>query len=105
MRSGYQIVDFCGKSLSDAKVIIPGIYDKIEGSLKAILCKNVVIDSVEIKPFYAEPVVVDGDYVIPVNITVTDAKTLTATNITITDDDEVTVSDATINSYEEKQEG
>lgn len=85
LKGGYKIVDFKGKALSTTAVVIPGIYDAIEGNYsKPLLASGIVITISGLDTEYADeyivPTVSSGDY----NIT------FHGYTIAIDDDDKVT---------------
>ena len=61
-KGGYQIIDLKGRNLiTDTPVKVEGIYDKIEGTTKALLFTGIVIDNKEYRDTY--PIVgVIADY-------------------------------------------
>lgn len=84
--SGYKIIDLGGKALTaDATgITVPGVYDAIEESFKAILIDGLVIGSTEYKPFYPEIVVSSDDFVFDIDgyhIAIDDDDVVTATTI------------------------
>lgn len=80
-KGGYKIIDFKGKTLSGTKTVIPGIYEAIEGTDKAIMASGVVISTTEFKDEFVPVELSSGDYLIT---------PFHGYAITITDDDEVT---------------
>ncbi|MCQ2077232.1 MAG: hypothetical protein MJZ20_09475 [Bacteroidaceae bacterium] len=84
-QGGYLIIDFKGKSLSDVKTVIDGIYDRIEGNKgKAMLLSGLVLGGVEKPDAFATYKVDSGNFVF----------TVYGYDITITDDDEITIAEA-----------
>lgn len=67
-KGGYQIIDLGGVNLgtanSPAKPTIAGIYEKLEGTTKAIMLSGIVIDNVEQKDRYCTVNVNDSSYVL-----------------------------------------
>lgn len=83
VKGGYQILNF---NDTDFRVDIPmeinGIYDKIEGTRKAILISGLIIDGVELHDFYATPKVVGSSFVFDVlgyNVEISDIDIITVT--------------------------
>ena len=87
---GYQIIDFNGYDFTSANhsVVIDGIYEKIEGTMKPILLTGVVLDGVEQRNAFVNLEVYEGTYRIMssyysggyiVNITISDNDVVTCT--------------------------
>lgn len=67
VKGGYQILNFNDTNFRvDIPMEIKGIYDKIEGTRKAILISGLIIDGVELHDFYAKPKVVGSSFVFDV---------------------------------------
>lgn len=91
---GYQIIDLGGvtNAAGGAGITIPGVYEKIEGTVKPLLVSGLVYSytssgttvTKEVRDFYAVPSVSSGDFVIAIP---NDSNY----NLTIDDDDLVKV--------------
>ena len=69
LKGGYQIIDLGDKEhTSGVGMTHDGIYDKIEGTRKAILLSGIVIDDVEYHDTFINPVVNGTKYVAVVNV-------------------------------------
>ena len=90
LKGGYQIIDLENKNHDlNVGVVHQGIYDKIEGTRKAILLSGLVFDSTEAHDCFALPSI-DGDrYVFPI-VTYNGANLVTLL-VTVEDTDVVTV--------------
>lgn len=86
LKGGYQIIDLKNKKLTSATgMVYDGIYDKIEGTRKAILISGLNVGGTEYHDTFVE-LTVDG----------TDYKgTIYGKTITISDKDVVTVTNPT----------
>lgn len=63
MKGGYQIIDFKERNLTGNSVIIPGVYESIEGNYyKPILLSGLVIDGIERSSVFAIPQIIGGNY-------------------------------------------
>lgn len=80
-KGGYQIVDFMNENLTADGVVIPDVYETIEGNYnKALLLSGLVIGGAEKADVYAPAIVNGGDYTFAVyggTITVADTDTVT----------------------------
>lgn len=90
IKGGYQIIDFEDKNHSlGVGMTHKGIYDKIEGTRKAILLSGLVFEDTEIHDCFALPSI-DGDrYVFP--IVTYNGSNLVTLLVTVEDTDVVTV--------------
>ena len=80
-QGGYQIVDLKDLPLSDTAVNIPGVYDSIEGTRKAILLSGINIGGVEYHDTFIEVTVDSSNY----------TATVYGKTLTITSDDNITL--------------
>lgn len=80
-QGGYQIIDLQNLSLSATAVNIPGVYEKIEGTRKAILLSGINIGGVEYHDTFIEVTVDSGNYI----------ATVYGKTLTITSDDNITI--------------
>lgn len=78
---GYQIIDLQNQPLSDSAVNIPGTYDLIESTRKAILLSGINIGGVEYHDTFIEVSVDSGNY----------TTTVYGKTLTITSDDNITI--------------
>lgn len=97
MNGGYQVIDLQSKPLTGSAgtlVVIPGIYNAIEGTKKALLVENIVDASsgtaAELRDEFAQAKVVGTDFV----ITLPSQGKL----IVVNDDDEVYIDSVVLNS-------
>lgn len=62
-KGGYQIIDLKGKTLtSGVSMQYEGLYEKIEGTRKAILLSGLYVDGVEYHDCFVQPVVNSDAY-------------------------------------------
>lgn len=81
LKGGYQIVDLHGEALTDSAVIIPGIYENIEGNYqKPLLLSGVHVDGMERADVFAPAIIDGGNFTFAVY----------GGTITVTSDDAVT---------------
>ena len=62
---GYQIIDlknFPFDTIKNNSVVIEGIYDKIESTLKPILLTGMVVDDIEVRNQFVTPRVSGSEY-------------------------------------------
>lgn len=89
LKGGYQIIDLENKNHEvGVGMVHEGIYDKIEGTRKAIMLSGVVLAGVEYHDVFVQPVLDGSDYVTAIVNPFTNVKVL----IRITDTDVVTAS-------------
>lgn len=85
LTGGYQIIDLDNVNHTPGVGILhEGIYDKIEGTRKAILLSGLVVDDIEYRDIFVEVRVNESNFVM----------TVYGKTITITDTDVVTVANA-----------
>lgn len=90
-KAGYREIDFMSKAITaggQSAVEIPGIWDAIESSPRALLFSNVVIDTEEFNPFFVTVFLSGGTYHAVVKETVSTG-VLSVYTLEINDDDEV----------------
>lgn len=64
-KGGYQIINLLNMNfVNTVSMVVDGVYDKIEGSLKPILLSGITIDDVEYHDLFVNPIVVGSSYVI-----------------------------------------
>lgn len=85
LTGGYQIIDLDNVNhTTGVGILHEGIYDKIEGTRKAILLSGLVVDDIEYRDIFVEVRVNESNFVM----------TVYGKTITITDTDVVTVANA-----------
>lgn len=90
VKGGLQFIDFAWAALDDTDAVtIPGIYDAIEASQKAIIAERFAIGSTELGAVPLKFIVSSTDFVAFFINGITDAK-ISVVKVTVTDDDEVT---------------
>lgn len=63
IKGGYHVLDFQDKNITTTGVVIPGIYEGIEGSYrKAILASGITLNGVEQRDTFVDPVHSDNGY-------------------------------------------
>lgn len=84
IKGGYQIINFNDKNHElNVGIIHEGIYEKIEGTRKAILISGLVIDNVEYHDVFVFPRVVGSNFMFKIdefNVTIEDTDVVTITN-------------------------
>ena len=91
-KGGYQIIDLRNHAhTSGVGAVHEGIYDKIEGTRKAILLSGIVVDAVEYHDTYIFPAVNGTNFVAVVGTNPTTNETIT---VNIQDNDVVTFTKA-----------
>lgn len=64
-KGGYQIINLLNMNfVNTVSMVVDGIYDKIEGSIKPILLSGITIDDVEYHDLFVNPIVIGSSYVI-----------------------------------------
>lgn len=92
-KGGYQIIDLKNKELtSGVGMVYEGIYDKIEGTRKAILISGLNVGGTEYHDTFVELTVNESNFVGTIygkTITISDNDVLTVTNPVVPDDEVV----------------
>lgn len=87
-KGGYQILDFKDRNLTpESQSNYPGMYEKVEGTRKAVLLSGITISQIEQRDMFVSPTISGTSFVFTI-------KTLDGTEYTITiaDTDTVTLS-------------
>lgn len=91
LKGGYQIIDLQNKNHElGVGMLHEGIYDKIEGTRKAILLSGITFEGSELHDCFVVPSVNGSSFVCPITA-VTGSNTVRTILVTITDTDVVTV--------------
>lgn len=113
VKGGYQIIDFNGVELrKNISMQFSNIYEKIEGTSKAILLSGLNVDGIDYRDVFCTPIVIGSSYVIKVFnfriyisdddiVRVEDEILFLGDNISLTDSNEQEVSPYVYNRLEE----